>query len=159
MKDYPEVQDEPLCKIVNGLKSFIFVAKNSNSNFVVELDTCRILLNYKILFYSSSLSITISSLNTFKWQNIVTFFLSQSKGEYPVFLQLLQNFFIIICFIILPVSTVSMFLSYPSNKRWIHRRLRFCFTGESGNVSLSLDDEFWFSFSLADSMTLDNNSS
>ena len=94
MKDYPEVQDEPLCKIVNGLKSFIFVAKNSNSNFVVGLDTCRILLNYKILFYSSSLSITMSSLNTFKWQNIVTFFfLSQSKGEYLVFLQLLQNFF------------------------------------------------------------------
>ena len=44
-----------------------------------------------------------------------------------------------------------------ANNSWIHRCLHFCFIGESGNVSLSLDDEFWFSFSLADSMTLYDN--
>ena len=46
-------------KIVNGLKPLIFVTKISNFDFVVGLDTSLILVNYKILFYSSSLSITI----------------------------------------------------------------------------------------------------
>ena len=53
-------------KIVNGLKPLIFVTKISNFDFVVGLDTSLILVNYKILFYSSSLSITIISLTTFK---------------------------------------------------------------------------------------------
>ena len=53
-------------KIANGLKPLIFVAKISNFDFVVGLDTSLILVNYKILFYSSSLSITIISLTNFK---------------------------------------------------------------------------------------------
>ena len=53
-------------KIVNGLKPLIFVTKISNFDFVVGLDTSLILVNYKILFYSSSLSITIISLTTYK---------------------------------------------------------------------------------------------
>ena len=62
-------------KIVNGLKPLIYVTKISNFNFVVGLDTSLILVNYKILFYSSSRSITIISLTSFKGQNIVAFFL------------------------------------------------------------------------------------
>ena len=61
-------------KIVNDLKSLIFVTIISNFDFVVGLDTSLIFVNYKILFYSSSLSITIISLNTFKGQNIVVLF-------------------------------------------------------------------------------------
>ena len=61
-------------KIVNDLKSLIFITIISNFNFVVGLDTSLIFVNYKILFYSSSLSITIISLNTFKGQNIVVLF-------------------------------------------------------------------------------------
>ena len=53
-------------KIINGLKPLVFVAKISNFDFVVGLDTSLILVNYKILFPSSSLSITIISLTTFK---------------------------------------------------------------------------------------------
>ena len=53
-------------KIVNGLKPLIFVTKISNFDFVVGLDTSLILVNYKILFYSSSLSVTIISLTNFK---------------------------------------------------------------------------------------------
>ena len=61
-------------KIVNDLKSLIFITIISNFDFVVGLDTSLIFVNYKILFYSSSLSITIISLNTFKGQNIVVLF-------------------------------------------------------------------------------------
>ena len=53
-------------KIVNDMKPLIFVTKISNFNFVVGLDTSLILVNYKILFYSSSLSVTIISLTNFK---------------------------------------------------------------------------------------------
>ena len=53
-------------KIVNDLKPLVFVTKISNFDFVVGLDTSLILVNYKILFYSSSLSITIISLTSFK---------------------------------------------------------------------------------------------
>ena len=53
-------------KNVNDLKPLIFVAKSFNFDFVVELDISLILVNYKILFYSSSLSITIILLTTFK---------------------------------------------------------------------------------------------
>ena len=53
-------------KIVNDMKQLIFVTKISNFNFVVGLDTSLILVNYKILFYSSSLSVTIISLTNFK---------------------------------------------------------------------------------------------
>ena len=53
-------------KIVSDLKSLNFVTIISNFDFVVELDTSVILVNYKILFYSSSLSITIISLTTSK---------------------------------------------------------------------------------------------
>ena len=61
-------------KIANSLEALIFVKKISNFDFVVGLDTSLILVNYKILFYSSSLSITIISFTTFKGQNIVAFF-------------------------------------------------------------------------------------
>ena len=61
-------------KIVSDLKSLNFVTIISNFDFVVGLDTSLIFVNYKILFYSSSLSITIISLNTFKGQNIVVLF-------------------------------------------------------------------------------------
>ena len=53
-------------KIANGLKPLIFVTKISNFDFVAGLDASLILVNYKISFYSSSLSITIISLTTFK---------------------------------------------------------------------------------------------
>ena len=53
-------------KIVNDLKSLIFVTIISDFDFVLGLDTSLIFVNYKILFYSSSLSITIISLTTFK---------------------------------------------------------------------------------------------
>ena len=53
-------------KIVNDMKPLIFVTKISDFNFVVGLDTSLILVNYKILFYSSSLSVTIISLTNFK---------------------------------------------------------------------------------------------
>ena len=61
-------------KIVNDLKSLIFVTIISDFDFVLGLDTSLIFVNYKILFYSSSLSITIISLTTFKEQNIVVLF-------------------------------------------------------------------------------------
>ena len=61
-------------KIANSLKALIFVKKISNFDFVVGLDTSLILVNYKILFYSSSLSITIISFTTFKGRNVVAFF-------------------------------------------------------------------------------------
>ena len=46
-------------KIINGLKPLVFVARSSIFDFVVGLDTSLILVNYKILFPSPSLSITI----------------------------------------------------------------------------------------------------
>ena len=55
---------------VNGWKLLIFVKKSSVLDFVVGLDTSVILVNYKILFYSSSLSITITSLTTFKGRTL-----------------------------------------------------------------------------------------
>ena len=61
-------------KFVSDLKSLNFVTIISNFDFVVGLDTSLIFVNYKILFYSSSLSITIISLNTFIGQNIVVLF-------------------------------------------------------------------------------------
>ena len=53
-------------KFVSDLKSLNFVTIISNFDFVAGLDTSLILVNYKILFYSSSLSITIISLTTSK---------------------------------------------------------------------------------------------
>ena len=53
-------------KITNGVKPLIFVPRISNFDFLVGLDTSLMLVNYKILFYSSSLSIIIISLTTFK---------------------------------------------------------------------------------------------
>ena len=53
-------------KTVNGLKPLVLVTKISNFDFAVGLDTSQILVNYKILFYSSSLSITRISLTSFK---------------------------------------------------------------------------------------------
>ena len=51
---------------VNGWNLLIFVKKSSVLDFVEGLDTSVILVNYKIFFYSSSLSITITSLTAFK---------------------------------------------------------------------------------------------
>ena len=53
-------------KIINGLKPLIFVTKISNFDYVAGLDTSLILVNYKILFYSSSLSIALIPLTSFK---------------------------------------------------------------------------------------------
>ena len=66
---------EPVAKIVNVLMPLNFVTKISNFDFVVGIDSSLILVSYKILFYSSSLSITITSLTTFKGQNIVALLL------------------------------------------------------------------------------------
>ena len=51
---------------VNGWKLLILAKKSSVLDFVVGLDTSAMLVNYKIFFYSSSLSITITSLTAFK---------------------------------------------------------------------------------------------
>ena len=51
---------------VNGWKLLIFVKKSFVLEFVVGLGTSVILVTYKIFFYSSLLSITITSLTTFK---------------------------------------------------------------------------------------------
>ena len=48
-------------KNIKGLKPLIFVTNSSNLLFVVGLDTSLILGNYKILLFSTSLSITIIS--------------------------------------------------------------------------------------------------
>ena len=60
---------------VNGWKLLIFVTKGSILDSMVELDASLILVDYKIFFYPSSLSIAITSLTTFKGYNIIAFFL------------------------------------------------------------------------------------
>ena len=82
-------------KNINGLKPLIFVANSSNLRFSVGLDTSLILGNYKILFYSTSLSITIIFWTTFKGWSIE---------------ELFKNFFSVSSVsLFLPVSRVSSF--------------------------------------------------
>ena len=58
MKDNIKSKMKLFVTKVNDWKLLIFVTKSSILDFEVGLDTSLILVNYKIFFHSSSLSIT-----------------------------------------------------------------------------------------------------